>query len=76
MSDTSVETLTKMLEALPESSQERVIEHLREYIEDLRDEAEWDERFRSSRAGLADAARKARRQIEEGLAEPMDAESL
>jgi len=46
MSSASVETLTKMLESLPDSEQVRVVEHLREYIEMLSDELNWSERSR------------------------------
>ncbi len=33
--------MVEMMEALPEHAQYRVVEHLREYIEDLRDDAMW-----------------------------------
>ena len=35
-----------MIESLPEEAQDRVVEHLREYIEDLRDEMRWMLRLR------------------------------
>ena len=44
MSEAAV-TVVKVLETLPEHSQDRAVEHLREYIEELRDEAQWDESF-------------------------------
>ena len=31
-------TIIKMIETLPEKAQDRVVEHLREYLNDLRDE--------------------------------------
>jgi hypothetical protein len=37
MSSTAIVTVTKM-ESLPEPTQEQVVEHLREYLEDLQDE--------------------------------------
>ena len=70
MSSVTVATVTKMLETLPDPLQERVAEHLREYIQDVRDEGRWDELFRGSQNGLAAAARKAREQIAQGLAKP------
>ena len=76
MSAARLATLTKMLEALPDPEQERVIEHVREYIEDLRDERRWDDRFRASRAKLAAAARQARKEIAQGRSSPMDLEAL
>ena len=76
MSTVSVATVTKMLESLPGPLQDRVAEHLQEYIEDLRDELRWDVQFRNSQSQLAAAARDARKQIAEGLAEPMDINKL
>jgi len=76
MSAASVATLTKMIEALPDAAQERVVEHLREYIDDLRDELHWDAQFGASQPKLSAAARKAREQIAEGRSKPMDVETL
>jgi hypothetical protein len=42
MSSAAIFTVIKMLESLPETAQEQVVEHLREYVEDVRDELEWD----------------------------------
>ncbi len=41
MSAEAIATLIKMMESLPEVAQDQVVEHLREYIEDLRDELQW-----------------------------------
>ena len=35
MSSTTITTVVKMLETLPDHAQDRVVEHLREYIDDL-----------------------------------------
>lgn len=69
-------TMMKMLESLPEQIQERVIEHMREYIEDIRDEVKWDESFTRTRTKLAASARQARKEIAEGKAGPMDRKRL
>jgi len=45
MASTAIATVEKMLESLPEEAQERVMEHLREYILDLQDELQWDALF-------------------------------
>jgi hypothetical protein len=45
MSSAAIFTVIKLLESLPETAQEQVVEHLREYVEDLRDELEWDSVF-------------------------------
>ncbi len=61
----AVNTIIKMIEQLPESDQERVAEHLREYLAELEDEEKWDESFAKSQDKLIYAAREARRQIAE-----------
>ena len=65
-------TLIKMLEALPEELQDRVLEHLREYIEDIREEEMWTESFSRTQDKLVAEARKARKAIGEGKATPLD----
>lgn len=65
-------TMIKMLESLPEPLQDRVLEHMRDYIEDLRDEAKWDQSFSRTQGKLAEAARQARKDIAAGKAAPMD----
>ena len=72
MSSTAIATVTKMMEALPEPAQDQVVEHLREYLEDLQDELQWDALFESTQAQLVAAARRAKQEIAEGLAKPMD----
>ncbi len=76
MSAATVSTLVRMMESLPDPVQDRVVEHLREYIEDLRDELRWDSQFEASQSKLAKAARKAREQISQGHSKPMDVEAL
>jgi hypothetical protein len=69
-------TMMKMLESLPEQIQERVLEHMREYIVDIRDEAKWDESFTRTQTKLVAAARQARKEIGQGKASPMDPKKL
>ncbi len=76
MPSTAIATVEKMLESLPEEVQERVVEHLREYIVDLQDELEWDALFERTQDKLVAAARRAREEIAAGKAEPMDFERL
>ena len=76
MSSGSIETVTRMLESLPESEQDRVVEHLREYIETLADELRWNELFDKTQSQLAQAARRAREEIAGGQAKPMDDDQL
>ncbi len=72
----AVNTIIKMIEQLPESDQERVAEHLREYLAELEDDEKWDEAFAKSQDKLIYAAREARKQIAEGKSEPMDFDKL
>ncbi len=74
MSSTTISTVTKMLESLPELAQDRVVEHLREYIENLRDEMKWDQSFKKTSSKLIEAAQQARQEIAEGKAQAMDFE--
>ena len=76
MSSTAIATVIKIMESLPETAQDRVVEHLREYLEDLRDELQWDTLFKKTQPQLIAAARRAKKEIAEGLAQPMDYDQL
>ena len=41
MSSPAINTVIKMMESLPEDKQDKIVEHLREYIQDLQDEQKW-----------------------------------
>jgi hypothetical protein len=69
-------TMMKMIESLPESVQERALEHMQQYIEDIRDELKWNESFGNSQSKLISAAQKARKDILLGKATPMDVKNL
>ncbi len=75
-STASIMTVTKMLESLPETVQEQVVEHLREYLADLQDELEWDNLFERTKPQLVAVARRAKQEIAQGRAQPMDYERL
>jgi hypothetical protein len=76
MSTATIETLTKMLESLPEPLQDRAVEHLREYLEEVTDEMRWDSSFAKSSGKLVDAAREARHESLNGTTEPLDLDRL
>ena len=76
MSSTAISTVTKMIEILPERTQDQVVEHLREYLEEVQDELHWDALFKKTQPQLVSAARRARQEIAQGLAKPMDFEQL
>ncbi|WP_374689414.1 hypothetical protein [Promineifilum sp.] len=72
----AIHTVVKMMEMLSEATQNRVVEHLRDYLAELDDEAEWDAEFEQTQEQLIAAASRARQEIHEGKAEPMDFERL
>ncbi|NEQ96779.1 MAG: hypothetical protein F6K30_08650 [Cyanothece sp. SIO2G6] len=76
MSTATLTTILKMVESLPEETQERLVEHIREFIADLEDETQWGESFQQTQDNLVAAARKAREDIAMGQATPMDYDQL
>lgn len=76
MSTTIAVTVTRMLEGLPQTVQDRAIEHLREYLDEISDEIRWDESFAATSEKLSIAGRNAREQYKAGKTEPMDLERL
>ncbi len=76
MSSTAIITMEKMLESLPEEIQDRIIDHLREYILDLQDEFEWNALFKRSQEKLIKAACQAKSEITAGKASSMDFDRL
>ena len=45
MTSTTVVTMTKMMERLPEAVQRQALEQLRQFIADIQDEQTWDGLF-------------------------------
>jgi hypothetical protein len=76
MSSPAVTTIVKMVESLPDDLQEKVADHIRDYIADLEEERRWDDSFKRTQEGLVAAARKAKQEIAAGKALPMDYEQL
>ena len=76
MASNAVTTVTQMMESLPEAMQDRVVEHLREYVAELQDELRWDIAFNNTQDQLIAAARRAKQEIAEGKAEPLDLDRL
>jgi hypothetical protein len=72
----AVATVIKMIEHLPEPTQDQVVEHLRRYIAQLQDELDWDRAFDETQAQLIAAARRARQEIAAGYAEAMGHDRL
>jgi hypothetical protein len=76
MTSPAIETVTKMLESLPETVQDQVVEHLREYLADLQDELKWDSLFKRTPPQLVAGARRAKQEIAQGHAQPLDYDEL
>ncbi|MBN3873845.1 hypothetical protein [Nostoc sp. JL33] len=68
MSSAAIATVVKMMESLSVEVQDRVAEHLREYINDLQDETQWNESFQRTQQKLIAAAQRAKQEIAEGKA--------
>ncbi len=76
MTSNAITTITRMMETLPEVIQDQIVEHLREYIAELEDELHWETSFNNTQDQLIAAARRAKQEIAEGKAEPMDLDRL
>ncbi len=57
-----------MMEALPETARDQVVDHLREYLAEMESELQWDNLFKNTQPQLIAAARRARQEIAQGLA--------
>jgi hypothetical protein len=68
--------MIKMMESLPASVQDQVVEHLRKYLEDLRDALQWDRAFQDTQTQLMAAARRAKQEKAQGQARPLDMNQL
>ena len=64
------------MESQLEALQNQIVEYLREYIAVLEDELRWETSFNRTQDQLIAAARRAKQEIAEGKAEPMDLDRL
>ena len=76
MTSVAIATVTKMMETLPETNQDQVVERLRDYIAEMQDEIRWNISFKKTEKQLIAAARRARQEIAAGHAEPLDYNQL
>jgi DNA-binding transcriptional regulator GbsR (MarR family) len=72
----AITNVVKIMESLPEDVQNQIAEHLHEYIKDLQDELKWDNSFQKTQNKLVVAAQRAKQEIAQGLAQPMDYDKL
>jgi hypothetical protein len=71
-----IDAAIEMIESLPETLQQQVVEYLKEYIEDLKDELLWDKSFEKTQPQLVAAAQRAKQEIAEGKAQEMKLNEL
>jgi gamma-glutamyl:cysteine ligase YbdK (ATP-grasp superfamily) len=76
MASTAIATVIKMLETLPEEAQDQAVEHLRDYLKEAKENARWDDTFKKTQSQLIAAARRAKREIAEGKAKPLNHSEL
>lgn len=76
MSSPAIATVVKMMENLPEATQQQVVEHLYEYLADIQDDIRWNETFEKTKAQLVAAARRAKQEIAAGKAKPLELDEL
>ena len=76
MTNATITTLLKMIESLPKDQQERVVEHLREYLADLEERNQWDRLFLKSQEDLSRLAKKVKQKVADGEAQDFDYERL
>ena len=76
MTSQAVNTVIKMLESLPLNEQNRVADHIREYILEMQDEEQWDKEFMENEEQLIAAAKKVRQEIADGYAKLLNTSDL
>ena len=76
MKCTTLNTINKMLESLPENKQEQVLNHLYNYITELQDEIKWDLLFKKSEKKISRIAREVKEEIKKGNIEDFDYDRL
>lgn len=76
MSAEAITTVVKMMESLPDTAQNQVIEYVKNYIADLQDELRWDESFSKTQHSLVQAVKLAKQQIVEGKSQPLNFDEL
>jgi hypothetical protein len=76
MSSEAIATVVKMMEMLPDATQNQVAEYLQTYVANIQDELRWDAAFAKTQTNLIDKARLAKQQIAEGKAQPLNIDDL
>jgi hypothetical protein len=74
--DCVAETVTKMIEALPEHLQKKLLDEITPIIAEALDDAKWEAQFQQSSSKLMEIAEGIKEQASAGCSEPMDFSKL
>ena len=66
------ETISRMIEILPQKAQERLLDRFLPIISDISDEIKWDTAFEDTQEKLASVAKRVKEEIAQGKTEPMN----
>ena len=58
-----IDAVIEMMESLPETLQQQVVEYLKDYIAELKDELRWEASFEKTQPQLVAAAKQAKQEI-------------
>lgn len=70
------ETVTKMIESLPEHLQKKLLDEITPIISEAIDEAKWEDQFQRGSSKIVEIAGEVNEQISKGNSEPMDFSKL
>ena len=70
------ETVTKMIESLPEHLQKKLLDEITPIISEALDEAKWEDQFQRGSSKLVELAEGVIGRISEGGTKPMDLSKL
>ena len=76
MSSSAIATVVNMMQSLHDATQNKIVEHLREYLEDICDEKLWDEAFEKTQDKLVATATRVRQEIGSGHTKALDYNQL
>jgi hypothetical protein len=76
MSSPAITTVVKIMESLPIEVQDGIVEHLKEYIDEIQDESRWSKSFQRTQSSLIATAKKAKQEIAQGKATMMNYDQL
>lgn len=76
MTTAAINTVVKLMENLPETTQNLIAEQLPNFLADLQDEMRWDASFAKNQTKLIQQARLAKQQIAAGKAQTLDINQL